>query len=438
MNWINLIGDKAKKLTQNNNGELMVESKGNKGKAINQLDDGTIKTETKVGNKSTLLSQNDNGELKTEVTNKLQTGTPLSPEGLLDVEIMTEVNQKPRTIGSDNFLYSINTGNGRVCRTDDGFETVEYGYDFKGNGMGDVESFTKTKAGYVAYINHDDGSGTASVWFSDSFTSGFSKVVDLTNGHITSFIPRPIHNIGLGVLMVGEYNKFKDPERLCRVWISKSGGAPGTWQQIFEVEAIDTQENFHVHGFCYDPFTARIYVSNGDYDNRKLQYSDDMGATWNVIDTVFQPTVVEVLPKRIVITPDANAQVGIMQIHKQTNKDYSVTPKITTELIAADIPSYGNFGRGPVGGLFGGNEMYITFPESGSGVRKSFVCATGDGGESWHLVATIDPIDGVGLTNGVVSCPNTGFMYGEYLDTIPGYSGYKHLAKIKPLNWESL
>ena len=106
------------------------------------------------------------------------------------------------------------------------------------------------------------------------------------------------------------------------------------------------------------------------------------------------------------------------------------------QIIVSSIPAYGNFGKGPVGGVVGSDEMYITFSESGSGVKKCFIVATGDGGESWHLVATLEPNNGNGLARGLVSDPNTGYMYGWYVGDIFGDGTWSHLAKIHPLEWE--
>jgi hypothetical protein len=385
-----------------------------------------------LGNKKKLINQKEDGTLLAEITNEFNTKRP---KGLLEVEIMKDKKYVPMSVGDDNYLYGLNHGNKRMIRSNDGFESIESGYDFFGNGIGVPEFVTKTPTGYLVYVNHNDGL-TASVWHSDSFTDGFEKVLDLTNGYVAGgFIPRPWHNIERGIVMVAEYSTEKDITRYPRAWISRDGGL--TWKMIDQLKDKDPSTNFHYHAMCYDPWQSRIYLSNGDQVNAELKYSDDWGETWHKIeDDNTQPTLLEPMAKRVVSCPDAFDVVSINTIEKQVNNDFTIKPFMRKAIKISNIPAYGNFGKGPVGGLVGSDEMYITFSESGSGVKKCFIVATGDGGESWHLVATLEPNNGNGLARGLVSDPNTGYMYGWYVGDIFGDGTRSHLAKIHPLEWE--
>lgn len=395
-----------------------------------------------LGNKGKIVAQDGDGSLRVTVNNQSERGRVTTantkrPSSLLELEIIKDANFIVWSAGSDDYLYGINAGNKRPVRTNDGFETVEYGYDFYSEGLGEIEFVTKTPTGFVVATKVTENQ-TGAIYHSEDFESGFEKVLDLTNGYPSgNFIPRPLHNVDGGILMVGEYSTLKDINKLPRAFISRDGGL--NWSQIAQVEVVDPTINFHFHGMCYDPWQARIYLSNGDYGNRKLQYSDDFGDTWHKIDSDTQPTLLEPMKNRIVTAPDANDTVSLNTIEKQIDNDYTVTPYMKKKINIAPQASYMNFGKGPVGGIVGSDEMYITFEESGGGaekVSKTYVVATGDGGESFHLVSTLDPIEGTGLTNGLITDPNTGYMYGSYVGQPFGDGSWQHLVKAKPLTWE--
>lgn len=398
---------------------------GNKNKRVNQDENGTLITETTVTNLS------DIGELGSSN----ESAKTLSPKNLLEIEIIKDRMYQPMSAGADDYLYGMNVGNRRIMRSNDGFETVEYGYDFVSNDVGTPAFVTKTPTGFLVYVNHVDGL-TASVWHSTSFLEGFEKVLDLTNGYVAgAFVPRPLHKVDQGIVMVAEYTIEKDVNRPARAWISRQGGVAGSWTLINTLSVVDATKNFHFHAICYDPWQSRIYTSKGDYENRKLEYSDDWGATWKTIDTDTQPTLLEPMQKRIATAPDANDVISINTIEKQINNDYTIEPFMEKKITISPIASYGNFGKGPVGGIVGSDEMYVTFSETGSGIKKCFIAATGDGGESWHLVHTAEPLNGSGLPNGLVTDPLTGYMYGYYVANVFGDGKWRHLAKIKPVEW---
>ncbi|WP_164884144.1 hypothetical protein [Enterococcus faecium] len=400
---------------------------GNKNKQVNQDVNGDLFTKTVITSMPDVNIKKINGLTSVKKT--------LSPKGLLDIEVLKDYKYQPMSAGSDDYLYGLNKGNKRMTRTIDGFETTESGFDFLASGIGEPAFVTKTPTGFLAYVNHVDGL-TASIWHSQSFSNGFEKVLDLTNGYVAgAFVPRPLHNVDQGVVMVAEYTIEKDVNRPARAWISRRGGIAGSWTLINTVSAVDSSKNFHFHAVCYDPWQSRIYTSKGDYENRLLEYSDDWGKTWSLIETDTQPTLLEPMANRIVTAPDANDVVSINTIEKQINNDYTVTPFMKKQITISPISSYGNFGKGPVGGVVGSDEMYVTFAESGSKIKKCFIVATGDGGESWHLVYTAEPLDGGGLMRGLVTDPLTGVMYGYYTANIYGDGTWEHLARIKPIEW---
>ncbi len=390
---------------------------GNKNKQLNQEADGTL-----------IVQNKDSGTIFAGTKEKC-------PQNFLEIEVIRNKNVRPFSYGADDYIYAVNLGNKRILRTNDGFKTEEYGYDFNANGIGQVEWLTNTQTGYLAYVNHDDKL-TASVWHSDKFEDGFEKVLDLDHGYVAGpFIPRAWHKIGQGLVMVSEYSTAKDPNKLCRAWYSKRGGIKGSWFLLNTHEHVDLDNNCHIHATCYDPWKARFYVSKGDYGNRKLEYSDDDGKTWSVIETDTQPTLLEAMPNVIASAPDFGDTVSINNIVKVEGINADVKPFLKKGLNISGKSAYGNFGKGAVGGLTGDSEMYVAFSETGSGIRKCYIAATGDGGQSWHLVNTFEVGNGMGLYKGLVSDPKTGIMYGALNSNIFGDDKYDHLAVVKPINW---
>ena len=100
-----------------------------------------------LGNKNKRINQKEDGTLLTEITNEFS--TTKRPKGLLEVEIMKDKKYMPMSVGDDNYLYGLNHGNKRMIRSNDGFESIESGYDFFGNGIGVPEFVTKTPTGYL-------------------------------------------------------------------------------------------------------------------------------------------------------------------------------------------------------------------------------------------------------------------------------------------------
>lgn len=393
---------------------------GNKNKQLNQESDGTLIVTNKY-----VPDASNSDVIKTK-----------RPTSLLKISYKENKKIRPSSAGEDGFLYAINLGNKRPLRSEDGFETEEYGYDFFTAGIGEVEFLTKTKTGFLVYINHTDKL-TASVWHSTKFDSEYEKVLELDHGYIVGgFIPRPWHEIGQGVVLVSEYSIAKNPTKPCRAWFSKHGGKKDSWILLNTHNQIDLENNAHIHATCYDPWKSRFYVSKGDYNNRKLEFSDDEGLNWQQILTDTQPTLLEAMPNVIASAPDFGDAISINNIVKVDGINADVKPFVEKKLNISDKGAYGNFGKGPVGGLVGSEEMYVTFSESGSGIKKCYVAATGDGGASWHLVHTLEIGNGRGLYRGLVSDPKTGVMYGALNADIMVDGQYNHLAVIEPIQWK--
>src|SRR5690625_2770312 len=257
-----------------------------------------------------LRLKNDNGG----GNNKLKA----YPKTLLQPETL-KLSYYPISVGVDGYVYGFNPS-GIIHRTGDGYSTVEEGFNF-GYGRG-LRYFTKMPGGYVAVLS-DTTDNTSEVYYSNSFTEGFAKVLDIPNGIINSWgISNPIHDYGKGVLLLSEYAQDATDKY---VYITWDGGA--SWEQLKKNEIIDPGERCHWHNATFDHINERIYVSQGDNANAKLWYSDDFGDTWEEIiyalDTPLQPTFIGLFHDKVVYSPDrADYPVSIWQMDKDFSQEF--------------------------------------------------------------------------------------------------------------------
>ena len=78
-----------------------------------------------------------------------------------------------------------------------------------------------------------------------------------------------------GNLYAGNY--IKDPEHIATLYKSTDGG--DTWSIVFSDAG-----NHHIHSVRWADDQKRLYIAYGDGPTRGQAYSDDRGATWNVIN----------------------------------------------------------------------------------------------------------------------------------------------------------
>lgn len=74
-------------------------------------------------------------------------------------------------------------------------------------------------------------------------------------------------------------------------WLSTDNGE--TFELVFDNSNVEgtllDPDRFHFHDCEYDPYSGRIMIWGGDFENRNLWYSDDWGVTWNRTWETFSP-----------------------------------------------------------------------------------------------------------------------------------------------------
>ena len=120
---------------------------------------------------------------------------------------------------------------------------------------------------------------------------------------------------------VSEYGNKTAPNNARYVYMSQNYGV--TWSTVFDLNTVvpSAGTGDHVHGVAYDPFWKRLWVVNGD-THQATSYSDDLGTTWTVIDTVHQ--FVGILPmERAVLFSTDDTQVGIWRLARTVDRSLS-------------------------------------------------------------------------------------------------------------------
>lgn len=333
----------------------------------------------------------------------------------------------PKSVGLDGNLYGVRSDL-TLYRTLDGHETVETGAkmdDITGwiAGQG-VSRMFQTYAGYVVIATHAAGY-KASIWFSTSFTSGFTMVANLDRGAAGN-INISAYNKGFGqtVILVGEYvMPAPVAGQECRLFASFDGGA--TFNVIHTLPAKDPTVNNHYHATVYDPYDSRIYASSGDAQNAALYYSDDLGVTWSTIDALYkglhqQPTLMMAFPDKIATGPDRSTAPVVLSLYKDRQFDLPNTEKFRYELDYAIFSKTASTGASSYSFspyAQDGVEAYFTVP--GSKSRPLMVVGTGDGGNTWHKVFTINLAKTASgaARDGIIGPDKNGLMYLPFRDT---------------------
>ena len=341
---------------------------------------------------------------------KAETITHAYPKNLLKPIIVKQNIYEPMSVGVDGFIYG-RQGNysNQIHRTGDTYETVEYGADFGGLNEGNIVYVTRTKAGYVVALSTGN---TASVYFSESFTSGFEKVLEMPNGGLRLWsISPPVFDYKDGLLLFGEYAQTNTPKNL---YMSTDGGR--TWKVIATTKALEGQQRSHWHTASFDPVFERIYAQSGDIENAQLLYSDDFGETWKEIDLGLEPplqtTLLAQLPAGVAMCPDRGGYLSAIwmmekDFSRKTTADeekFIVEHKLTVANLAAPY----QYAGGPY--IVDGNIAYIPFMDFGAGSNKIFIVGTGDGGRSWHHLYSASYDEGSSSVYGIVGIDKNGKM----------------------------
>ena len=141
----------------------------------------------------------------------------------------------------------------------------------------------------------------------------------------------------------------------------------------------------HWHCAVYDEYSDMIWASQGDGPNTRIYYTFDKGVTWGHILT-YHPTLIHVMPDRVIFGRDSSH-------HKAGFSEWVRTDKRPIEITdISDVITFSNVFSGwyfPYGTHWHSDnpkEFYMNFPPQWATEKLNYMYATGDGGESWHLV----------------------------------------------------
>lgn len=130
--------------------------------------------------------------------------------------------------------------------------------------------------------------GNGEIWISDE-SGNFGTTRNYKTGNFTyAYGSTQYANvIGLTTYEPSGLEESKKHE----AWLSTDNGA--TFKKIFDKNTIvELQPNndgrVHLHDIEYDPYSGVIYIWNGDFGNKALNYSTDMGNTWKMVDETKQ------------------------------------------------------------------------------------------------------------------------------------------------------
>lgn len=167
----------------------------------------------------------------------------------------------------------------------------------------------------------DGGSRRTEIWHSNTLDSNnpanWTKVVETNAGYFSDVYGQSIKDNVVIFTSYGDKDALNPPRFM---YLSRDYGASFVEIEVCKIADMPDPSTFHLHDVEYDPYADRIWVSNGDQTNGTLQYSDDWGASWTVLDRLAeypkqQPTSIVALPDRVLLSSD-NTPDGIHAIIK--------------------------------------------------------------------------------------------------------------------------
>lgn len=228
-------------------------------------------------------------------------------------------------------------------------------------------------------------------------------------------------------VIAGEYSQ-NTKDKAKKLYLSKDGG------QTFDVIKVGDvlgAVNNHWHGVCYDPYAGAIWAAQGDEGNAKIYYSLDLGVSWNEVvkepdaPGFLQPTLIHAFPDKVIFGRDSiQIPPGLDAFYREGADQFSDVALTPVLEFRKDTWSYQYYPAVAMSAVLGAIEAYIGFPRKVEGQVMSYIYATGDCGDTWHLVyagqAEIYPL-------------GTDGNYVFFGSHVPAYDS---LYRAKPLEWE--
>lgn len=289
----------------------------------------------------------------------------------------TPVNWRDFTVGYDNRHYLITVDyTVKVYDNIIGGEEVDSGVTLTGELQG-VRQFYVMPEGLTYFVSTDDNE-VAIYHAKDIHTQ--PTVVYRSTTQTNSVFSR---NFGIdgftdginSILFAGAYGTGQDNKPLV---LSTDGGK--TFELVKETQNIDTSGSFnsHWHDVAIDPYHGYLWASEGDGSiNQAIWYSDNLGKTWNKIESDAQPTTLDVFPDRVNLGRDSHL-VGTDVIKKHN----LVTEKMFVESVR-EFKNQTAFNYYANKAVVKENEGYMNFSLY-DGSDRPMIVGTGDGGISWH------------------------------------------------------
>ncbi|MGN7135415.1 hypothetical protein ACTHQY_19300 [Rhodococcoides corynebacterioides] len=344
----------------------------------------------------------------------------------------------PRSIGLDGAVYGNGGAGGRVLmRSVDGGITFEAGADFASlvGGGEYIQFVTRTTDGFLVITSTDVSvaGNTGRIWFSPSFTVGFSAAQAINGTNEFSVSKPETGPNGKTWLAVGEYSTDM-PQPPHRLWHSSDGGQ--SWRNIRTANVTNSAKNSHYHGCVHDPSAGmRLWSSQGDNENSRFSYTDNPQAaspTW--VDVQMdpshplyreapgqQPTTVGVFPGRLFVSPDRLAVSAMWSVRTAS----PANPEEVWQSPNAE-PSQNVFGRSPYAQV--DSRAVVIIPDRLEGTNKAYFVATGDSGKTWHLLHTMQLASPGSGSRGVVGPDRNGLIFYRSINNPAPASSYLMVA----------
>jgi hypothetical protein len=310
---------------------------------------------------------------------------PVKPIDILDIKLEDTGVCVPLELSNDGKTLWGFCGK-RLVKSTDGFYTKDDVYTFE---QGGSEIKELSNGCLIVALNALAGVTNGSIWLSNKDKTIWTKVLESSsdvNGFSQPWGGISHHN---NVVVCGEYGSKTPPKNARKVFLSLDYGQ--TFNEIFDLGLINEA---HIHGVAYDKFYKRIWICNGDSNNKCIRFSDDYGETWNVVSNEYQ--AVGIIPTRdsVIFTMDGYPN-GIMTWKRTTKEDRSLKLEPTIFLNPEGV-----------GTLFCGHRHYISkdgivympvLPTSAG--RPSYVFATKDGINIYKLFEVTPSTDVKGITS---------------------------------------
>ncbi len=334
----------------------------------------------------------------------------------------------PSSLGIDGYVYGVVRDSNTIWRSNDGMATVEnFEHDFHSNGFWYPYWATKTHSGFVVITGNRYGDGnpnTGAVFFAQDFNGQYELKNVFTENHTPSEFGITYHH-GIAkseqIILIAERGFPVNSEERGKIRATFDGGQ--TWNIICEYgEIINPSANTHFHTAVYDPYRGRLWVSKGDGDNAKTLISDNLGQSWRKVDFISdhtpcnQPTMLLPLANNIIYGSDGGrSKVGIWKI--LVDKYFGTeSERFYLEKGAFCWDEQSTIKNYPISSYaVDGNIAYISLPSGKYDNGRSFVIATGDGGNTWHTVAGYHYSKV--LDRGIIGPDKNGNLYGIW-DTL--------------------